>query len=145
MCSLGTLLLSPPDGQTKIDRHIFIFMNLFSSTYDSTPSHQPSSSSPWRSGICIWQGGYFSTRWSNQNRLTTYILLYKYLQRHHRYHLFRDMYLGSSGISPGADVMSSHTTNAYQLNNNYDRWWCSYWLIIFFASMIGYESNKGGG
>ena len=129
MCSLGTLLLSPPDGQTKIDRHIFIFINLYSSTI-----HILISSTSLETvfivliiPLVVGQGCYvsgqrhFTVRWSNQTRQHTYnihyILLYKPL--HH--HLVRDKYLAGRGISP-SDGLSSQTNNAYQLNNNYDRW-----------------------
>ena len=131
MCSLGTLLLSPPDGQTKIDRYIFIFINLYSSTI-----HILISSTSLETvfivliiPLVVGQGCYvsgqrhFTVRWSNQTRRRTHIqytcILYSsYKPLHH--HLVRDMYLAGRGISP-SDGLSSQTNNAYQLNNNYDR------------------------
>ena len=80
MCSLGTLLLSPPDGQTKIDRYIFIFINLYSSTI-----HILISSTSLETvfivliiPLVVGQGCYvsgqrhFTVRWSNQTRRHTY-------------------------------------------------------------------------
>ena len=69
---------------------------------------------------------HFTVRWSNQhsrhtNIQYTYIYPNILLHKPHHQHLVRDPYLAGRGISP-SDGLSSQTNNAYQLNNNYDRW-----------------------
>ena len=87
MCSLGTLLLSPPDGQTKIDRHIFIFINLYSSTI-----HILISSTSLETvfivliiPLVVGQGCYvsgqrhFTVRWPNQTGRHTHKIQYTFI------------------------------------------------------------------
>ena len=82
MCSLGTLLLSPPDGQTKIDRHIFIFINLHSSTISSTLSSLEAVLIITR---VVGQGYYesgqrdFTVRWPNQTGRHTHKIQYTFI------------------------------------------------------------------
>ena len=60
----------------------------------------------------------WTTHTQNTIYIHTYILLFKPLQHLHHHHLVRDMYLAGRGVSPS----DGQTNNAYQLNNNYDRW-----------------------
>ena len=85
MCCLGTLLLSPPDGQTKIDRHIFIFIYLHSSTISSASSSLEAvfivliiTRPGGRSRIlCIWAAAFHrqmaKPNWTTHTQNTIYI------------------------------------------------------------------------